>query len=97
MPPPRFLTSVTSALFNVVGIRLLCCFVLAVACLPRLPARQEFLWDRWRAWGIDHVPVGSVPHLAKGVRPSGACRVLLFNYGCWLVVKGFLKKVGLFL
>jgi len=27
------------------------------------------------AWGIDHVPVGSVPPRATGVRPSGACRV----------------------
>jgi len=48
--------------------------VVAGSCFPRLPASTRFVAVS-RAWGIDHVSVGSVPPRATGVRPGAAWRV----------------------
>jgi len=53
-----------------------CVVVVAGSCFPRFRASTRFVAVS-RAWGIDHVSVGSVPPRASGVRPSGACRVVL--------------------
>jgi hypothetical protein len=51
-----------------------CVVVVAGSCFPCLPASTRFVAVS-RAWGIDHVPVGSVPPRATGVRPGAAWRV----------------------
>ena len=52
----------------------MCVVVVAGSCFPRFRASTRFVAVS-RAWGIDHVSVGSVPPRASGVRPGAAWRV----------------------